>query len=114
MSLIAFLNSDAALVGVGLVSFGAIPEDRPGRFITVERTGGARDRLIDHPTFAVQVWAESRATAATLADLVADRIRDGFILQPEVAAVDVTTAYNWPDESGQDRYQLVVTAVIMQ
>lgn len=111
--LIGYLNADPEIQNDGLEAFPEIPDERPGRFITVERTGGQTSRLMDYPTWAVQVWAEDRNAASDLAVTVGRRLMGGFSLLHEVADVDVTTTYNWPDESGQARYQMVVTAVLM-
>ena len=109
--LIAWLNADA---DTSVSAFGNIPEDRPSSFITVERTGGQQMGIVDYPALAVQCWAPSRADAMALADLVADRLRDGWRLAPNVAACDINSIYNFPDpDSGQARYQLTVTATLM-
>lgn len=111
--LIGELNADMELQNAGLEAYGEIPDDRPERFITVERTGGQRTKILDYPTWAVQVWAEDRLSASEACDLVRERILNGVILNPEVGALDVTTSYNYPDpDSGQARYQLVVTGVL--
>ena len=110
-ALIVWLNADA---DTSVSAFGNIPEDRPSSFITVERTGGQQMGIVDYPAVAVQCWAPSRADAMALADLVADRLRDGWRLAPTVAACDINSIYNFPDpDSGQARYQLTVTATLM-
>jgi hypothetical protein len=112
--LIGLLNADDAIQQDGIEAFPEIPEDRPPRFLTVERTGGQRTPLMDYPTWAVQCWGSDREDASTLADLVADRIATGLVLDGRVASLDVTSSYNFPDpDSGQARYQLVVTGVLM-
>lgn len=107
--IIAYLNEAGSLP-----AFGDVPEDRPSVFITVERTGGARSRIVDEGTYAVGVWATSRAEAMSLADDVADLLIDAPAHVDAVAALDVLSVYNFPDpESRQARYQLTVSAVIM-
>lgn len=109
--LIGWLNGDDQIIPP---AFGEIPADRPSSFVTVERTGGQRTQVMDYPTFAVQCWAGSRAEAADFAELVRDRLVRGFALHPRVASCDVASLYNFPDlESGQARYQLTVTAVVL-
>ena len=44
-----------------------VPSSRPVRFVTVQRTGGAGDRYLDRATVAVQAWASTPGSAASLA-----------------------------------------------
>jgi hypothetical protein len=118
--LIGLLNAAPELVADGVTAYGAVPAQRPDRFVTVERTGGQRDRLMDRPTWAVQCWGaahgprSARSDAADMADMVADVIIRRVALDGRVARVDVTTSYHFPDpDSGQERTQLVVTGVLM-
>ena len=37
--------------------------DTPTEFVTVERTGGGVSDLVDHPTMAVQCWAQTETRA---------------------------------------------------
>lgn len=104
--IISWLNGQA----LGAVAFADIPADRPQRFITVERTGGGRDRFIDRPQTVVQVWADSRAEASELANTVAAALQ-GMIALPEVGRVTVESVVNFPDVSGHPRYQIFITAV---
>jgi hypothetical protein len=103
---IAFLNSQD-----GPPAFGDVPEDRPDVFITVERTSGPRDFLMDKAVLAVQVWGQSRAEVAGLAVSTADTL-DSMALLPDVAQVQVTTLYHFPAEQ-QERYQLLVNLTMM-
>lgn len=108
--LIAHLG--ARLAGVPV--HGEVPATRPPRFVTVERVGGPQDRLGDHPLFAVQAWADTKARAALLADETAEAIRT-WIRAPEVADVVVSSLYSFPDpDSRQARYQLTVSASLMR
>lgn len=103
---IGYLNGQA----LGVDAFADIPADRPERFITVERTGGGRDRFVDRPQAVVQVWADSRAGASELADTVAASLQ-GMTTLPEVGRVTVESVVNFPDVSGHPRYQIFITAV---
>lgn len=99
---IAFLKSQFAVP----VS-ASVPKDRPARFITVERTGGALDTFRDLPIFAIQSWGMSVADAADLADDVRLLLPELLSL-PHVANVRVGSTYNYPDpDSSQARYQTV-------
>lgn len=109
---------EAALVSwiaerAGVPAFGAVPEDGPPRFVTIERTGGPTSLGVDRPTVAVQVWAGSRADASGLA-LAIRRLAVERMAQ-EVAQVSSCTAnatYDFPDpKSRRARCQLVLDIV---
>lgn len=114
------ISSEARLVtwarSAGWDARGEVPNPRPANFVTVERTGGSRDFFFDHPTWAIQVWASSHATAREQAFQLSSQLVDpiaGFAAGPAVCDVDVDSVYDFPDpDSGQARYQLTVTAMI--
>lgn len=106
--LIAYLTS----AGLGVPVSGQVPAQRPPQFITVERVGGARTHLWDHPLFAIQVWAQTQADAVALADRVAALLMD-WQMQPYVASADVQSVYAFPDpDSRVPRFQLTVSATL--
>ena len=89
-----------------------VPETRPARFITVERTGGQRTHLWDSPMFAVQAWAATEAQASALADEVAAAILD-WQRESFVAYSDVRSVYAFPDPDARvPRFQLTVSAIL--
>ena len=89
-----------------------VPEQRPQRFITVERTGGQRTHLWDSPMFAVQAWAATEAEASALADEVAVAILD-WQRESIVAYSDVRSVYAFPDPDARvPRFQLTVSATL--
>lgn len=89
-----------------------VPQDRPTKLVTVERTGGRRTHLWDSPMFAVQVWAGTEAGASALADEVADAILD-WQFDPIVAYSAVNAVYAFPDpDSRVPRFQLTVSATL--
>lgn len=104
-TLIAYLREK------GFKAYANVPKDRPAEFVTVERTGGAADKVaIDRPTVAVQSWSDSRLDASILCYNVDSAMRtcdaDG------VMSVKTNSIYNFPDaESGQSRYQAVYDIV---
>lgn len=107
--LIGFLNEHGTIP-----AYGDVPATRPSAFITLERTGGQHTRVVDEGTFAVQVWAASRAEAMLSADETADLLITAPALVDAVASLAVLSVYNFPDpDSGTPRYQLTVTAVVM-
>lgn len=108
---IGFLNGSEALQNIGLSAFPEIPEDRPVKFVTVERVGGDPGVIIDTPMLAVQVWGADRLDASQNAEIVSDELR-GMAFLPEVGRVEVNSLYNFPDpDSGQARYQMTVLLV---
>lgn len=48
---------------MGYSAYVRVPENRPERFVTVERTGGGVENLVDYPTIAIQTWAQTQAEA---------------------------------------------------
>lgn len=89
-----------------------VPQDRPSKFVTVERTGGQRTHLWDSPMFAVQAWGPTEAEASALADEVADAIL-AWQLEAIVAYSDVRSVYAFPDpDSRVPRFQLTVSATL--
>ena len=82
--------------------------DAPSEFVTVERTGGGVEDLVDHPTIAIQTWAGTEARAEEMAvairnDLLASSRPRG------VARVSVNSGPYpyWDESTGRPRYQTV-------
>ncbi|EJZ84926.1 hypothetical protein HMPREF9241_01702 [Schaalia turicensis ACS-279-V-Col4] len=100
--------------GLRLRVSGDVPATRPDAFVTVERTGGAQTRFLDHGTYAVQVWAKSRANAGKLAQTVASYITNQLPTEnAHIGRSTVESLYHFPDpDSPLERYQLTVSAVI--
>ena len=92
-----------------------VPEDRPGEFISVEMTGGAREKLcIQHASLAVQSWAQTRQRAAEIARLV-EQAAPGLTEEPNIFRAVANGTYRWPDpESRQARYQTNVELTICE
>lgn len=98
-----------------LPTFTDVPAKRPSRFVTIERTGGVMGRDLDHPTIAVQVWGTSRVEASKDAYLVAEHLKHGLVLHPQIGRVTVTGPYNFPDmTAGHPRYQIVLDLVMVK
>lgn len=83
----------------------------PGRYLTVERTGGSETPFVSRPLFAVQAWAESRWEASELARKTADRIRHVTDLD-DVADVAVLSITDFPAPDGRQRYQVTCQLTI--
>lgn len=90
-----------------------VPDQRPARFVTVERLGGGRDRYLDRGTYAVQAWERRRSAAAALAEQVADTLLGLPAVSGRVAGAGVVSVVNLPDpDSGQPRYQVTCNVTI--
>ena len=87
------------------------PPDRGSEFVTVERTSGGVQDLIDYPTVAIQTWAQS----APRAEQMAVSIRNALLTTSRptgVAHINVDGLYPFYDESTRlPRYQLVLDCV---
>lgn len=102
---------DASLYPVK--AFVQVPDSRPEKFVTIERTGGKIDAFSDSPTFAVQAWAPTKAAAADLAEKAARVIDSWPKIAPEVADATVESLYDFADpDSRSQRFQLTVHVVI--
>lgn len=106
------MNIEAAVIAYlseelpGIHVSADLPNPRPDKAITLERTGGSLDgHVLDHPTIAVQCWASSRLEAALLADQVDETMRNWN--DPSVPSIERSGKYNFPDEYGNPRYQIV-------
>lgn len=106
---------EAALVAwlpgaVGAPCFAEVPPERPGKFLTVERTGGSAAIGIDRPALAIQAWAGSKYDAQELALAARDAMLYRSVGIPQVRGCSINSGpYPFPDEdSGQHRYQLYV------
>lgn len=101
---------DADPDGDGLTAYLEVPADRPRRFVTIEREGGAELEYSSHPVLAVQAWAETRWQASRLAtETVLPRLLDLDMLDP-IAAVNVQSVIDLPDPGPppQPRYQITI------
>lgn len=72
----------------GYAAYGSTPDPRPERYITVQRSGGVRDRYKDDAMLIVQVHAPTRSQAADTAERVADLLLDMWQL-PEIADIEI-------------------------
>ncbi|MBQ9021557.1 MAG: hypothetical protein IJ113_06045 [Eggerthellaceae bacterium] len=102
----------AWLVGLGYRASTQPPKDSPDspdEFVTVERTGGGSENLIDYPLIAIQTWAKTEPRAEEMANDI--RARAILTEQPEgVHSMRVNAGpYPFYDEDTRcPRYQLVL------
>lgn len=107
------LDAIAALIpylegAVGCPAYARVPRERPDRFVTLQRTGGAAEvhGLIDRPTMAVQSWAPTETEAYDLAAAV-----DAAMLRApdhvrNLMSCERNTLHDFPDpDSRLPRYQ---------
>lgn len=106
--IVGHLNS---ALGSG-TAFADIPEERPERFITVERVGGPETLHLGRPVLAIQCWESTRHKASEFSVQVADLIK-GMAGLPQVGRAAISSVYNFPDpDSRQARYQMTVEMVV--
>lgn len=88
--------------------YGEVPERMPERFVTVEKTGGARRNYIWTATLAIQSWAGSMDDAMDLSGTVVEAMLDAPKVLSSVAAIRLNSEYNWTDpDTMKYRYQAV-------
>ena len=98
--------------GLGIPASSTVPEKRPARFATVDRTGGGYSRGKDEPNLAVQVWAETETEAYTLALMAREVLINMRETCQSVCSCSVGGIYSFFDpESRTPRYQLDFYAV---
>lgn len=79
------------------------------KFVTVERTGGYVADLVDHPTIAIQTWAQTE----TDAEEMALEIRNEALLSTVPFGVNHIAVNSgpypfWDEDTRLPRYQLVL------
>lgn len=106
-TVVEWLNADKSLKDCHASL--SVPETRPERFVTVERTGGAETPIRSQATIAVQAWERTRWKASELALLVRSRLETLTELEP-VARVDVLSLVHLPDPGPpfMERYQIAI------
>lgn len=88
----------AAGVAVGVLKSPA------GRCVTVNRDGGAADRVQDHPRLRVRVWADTWQEASDLARLVRTLLLASPGVGPVVWAGNATGPSDVPEETSQAQF----------
>lgn len=83
------------------------PPKEGTEFVTVERTSGGVEDMLDHPTVAIQTWAATPARAEEMALSIRNAL---FASRPYgVAHIAVDGLYPfWDEETRLPRYQLVL------
>jgi len=87
------------------------PENPDPSYVLVERTASSKHDQISTATLAVQCYAPSLLSAATLCETVM-RVMEDFDVLPEISSCDLNSAYNFSDPSTREyRYQAVFDLV---
>ena len=83
------------------------PTKEGTEFVTVERTSGGVIDMLDHPTVAIQTWAQTAPRAEEMALSIRNAL---FYSRPEgVAHIQVDGLYPfWDENTRLPRYQLVL------
>lgn len=81
------------------------PKNAPSEFVTAERTGGGMSDVVDHPTIAVQTWAQSEARAEEMALEIRNATLTSRPYGFYAMAVNAGPYPFWDEETGCARYQ---------
>nr|WP_301888457.1 hypothetical protein [Bifidobacterium dentium] len=108
--LVQWLSSQPELAEVPVST--DVPANRPSKFISIERTGGERTKILDRPELAIQCWAQSSVEAAELADMLVDVVLPRVYELADLGAFSVNSIYNYPLDETQPRHQITADAVV--
>ncbi len=89
----------------------SVPEDRPERFFSVERTGGPLERFRDHPQVTVQAWGPTRAAALRMINEFTTAAWADLQYHPRISRLTVNTIAHFPGPDGEPRYQALLDIV---
>lgn len=87
------------------------PEERPARYVLIEKTGSGRENHINSATIVIQSYAESLFFAAELNENVLSAMKKAAELN-EICRIEKNSDYNYTDtETKRYRYQAVFDIV---
>ena len=85
-----------------------VPEEKPGTYVVLEKTGSQRVNRVDGATFAVQSYAPTLYEAAALNEQVKSAMDQLPYLTEEIFRAALNSDYNFTDtETKERRYQAV-------
>lgn len=87
-----------------------VPENRPQRFVTLNRNGGSIDRFLEYQRITVDAWDVSDERAAALIGAAIDAAIDMPYRIANVATVDAESAYR-SDIDGAHRWSAVISVL---
>ena len=95
--------------GIGQNVYLEVPEEKPDKYILIEKTGSGRRNLIDDASFAIQsISANSLLEAASINDTVKAIMNEFADHSPDVYSCRLDTDYNFTNPSTKEyRYQAV-------
>lgn len=95
--------------GIGQDVYLEVPEDKPGRYIVIEKTGSGRENMINNASFAIQsISANSLLEAAMINDAVKNIMDEFAYNSPEIYSCRLDTDYNFTNPATKEyRYQAV-------
>lgn len=87
--------------------FMEVPEIPPEQFVLIEKTSSGLENYIKSATFAIQSYADSMFEAASLNEVVKEKMLD-IIGEKEITKVSLNSDYNFTDiNTKKYRYQAV-------
>ena len=95
--------------GIGQDVYLVIPEDKPDKYILIEKTGSGRENWIDNATLAIQsVSANSLLEAARINEAVKTAMNEFADNSPDIYSCRLDTDYNFTNPATKEyRYQAV-------
>lgn len=97
-----YLNSK-----LGVPAYAEKPEEKPARYVLIEKTGGSEEDMICSATLAIQSYAESLYQAVLLNKQVKTAMRS-IVNLPEIGRSQLNSDYNFTDTTTKEyRYQAV-------
>ena len=91
-----------------------MPEERPEKFVLIEKTGSSQANWINYATVALQSYAGSMAEAAVLNEQVKDQM-DRAAERPDISRSHLNSDYNYTDmDIKHYRYQAIYDLVYFE
>lgn len=101
-TVIAYLNNR-----INVSVYAEMPENKPDKFIIVEKTGSSRVNRVNHATIALQSYAPSMLEASELNEEVKE-VMDGIIILSNISSSRLNSDYNFTNSADKRyRYQAV-------
>ena len=97
------------VLALGYSASSRAPKKHPALFVTIERTGGGVVGFVDHPVFALQVWAQTEDAA----EAAANALRNELLTTPPPVGIHSMKVSSGPypffdEATGSARYQMVL------
>lgn len=90
---------------------GDVPTPMPASFVTLERVGAETVEHIRHASIAIRTWAQTRAAAGRLCELV-EQTMEELTAETEISSCKLENSYNDTDlDTKTPRYQAIFEIV---